>query len=41
MFKKIDGNLFWVAHDGALIGPLDASTPTCGENKDGEGKADD
>ena len=36
MFKKIEGKLYWVGHDGELIGPLDASTPTCGENKDGE-----
>ena len=34
MFIKIDGKLYWKAYDGELIGPLDASTPTCGDNDD-------
>jgi hypothetical protein len=36
MFKKIKGKLYWVAHDGSLIGPLDPAVPTCGDNTDGE-----
>jgi hypothetical protein len=36
MFKKINGKLYWVDHECRLIGPLNPSTPTCGDNTDGE-----
>lgn len=36
-FFKVDGKLYYVDRNGEAIGPLDASTPTCGEPIDGEG----
>lgn len=36
MFVKIKGRLFWRDVRGNLIGPLDASTPTCSEGNGSE-----
>ncbi|MFS8180872.1 phage Gp37/Gp68 family protein [Pseudovibrio denitrificans] len=36
MFEKVDGELYYRASTGDLVGPLSGSVATCGDNRDGE-----
>ena len=36
MFKRIKGKLYWIDVDGNPIGPLNPSTPTCGDYEENQ-----
>ncbi len=36
MFVKVKDKLYWKSVNGNLIGPLNASTPTCGDYQEGQ-----